>query len=208
MISPVLISMRVTEESRYDERRSAIAYDYIEFLQRVGFTPFPIPVNIHSVEPFFQKLEPVMVFLSGGNSIDEYDSDDFYPERDETEKALVDMAVERGIPILGICIGAQYLNRYYGGGVATRVEGHVAATHIIDSPLEIFDGRRVNSFHSYAIANTCLSSELHPLAYAEDGTVEAFRHVEKPVYGVMWHPERDESGKWEKMVDSMMKGEL
>ena len=51
----------------------------------------------------------------------------------------------------------------------------------------------VNSFHRWGITKADLSSNLRSIALAEDGTVEAVAHLELPWFGVMWHPERDET---------------
>jgi putative glutamine amidotransferase len=51
----------------------------------------------------------------------------------------------------------------------------------------------VNSFHQFAIDESGLSSRLKAIARAKDGTIEAVSHDELPQFGVMWHPEREES---------------
>jgi putative glutamine amidotransferase len=49
----------------------------------------------------------------------------------------------------------------------------------------------VDSFHSFTISPGGLSSRLVPLAFADDGSIEAIGHVALPQIGVLWHPERD-----------------
>ena len=46
----------------------------------------------------------------------------------------------------------------------------------------------VNSYHTQMIEK--LPEDFVPLAEDKDGNVEAFRHNEFPVFGILWHPER------------------
>ncbi len=59
-----------------------------------------------------------------------------------------------------------------------------------DEALRALYGERfsVNSAHHQAAAR--LGSGLRATAWAEDGVVEALRHVSRPVFAVQWHPER------------------
>jgi len=49
----------------------------------------------------------------------------------------------------------------------------------------------VNSYHQFGIEKLALNSSLKPIAWAEDGSIEALMHKELPIYGIMWHPERE-----------------
>ncbi len=128
--------------------------------------------------------------------------------RDEFELALVTAALVRGLPILGICRGAQALGVALGGelvqDIPSQVEG--AQTHQSDGkpparhPVRIAENSLlagitgssamlVNSYHHQA--NSRLGADLRPVAWSKDGVIEA---VELPgsgfVLGVQWHPER------------------
>lgn len=49
-----------------------------------------------------------------------------------------------------------------------------------------------NSFHQLGIEKPKLSSSLKPIAWAEDGSIEALIHEDLPCNGIMWHPERED----------------
>ena len=49
----------------------------------------------------------------------------------------------------------------------------------------------VNSFHARGMGADDLARALSPLAFAPDGTVEAFTDPDGLLCGVMWHPERE-----------------
>ena len=49
----------------------------------------------------------------------------------------------------------------------------------------------VNSFHTVGIAS--LAEELVAIAMDREYNIEAFKHKEKRIWGVVWHPERMEN---------------
>ncbi len=88
------------------------------------------------------------------------------------------------------------MNVHYGGGLK-RVDGHVDQRHTVSLDSSFFENcprfNEVNSFHQFAIDESRRSTRLKAIAWAEDGTIEAVTHEELPQFGVMWHPEREES---------------
>ncbi|WP_432056073.1 gamma-glutamyl-gamma-aminobutyrate hydrolase family protein [Streptomyces sp. bgisy022] len=122
--------------------------------------------------------------------------------RDAWELALIRAALDRRIPLLGICRGMQLLNVALGGTLVQHVDGHAGAPGAFGRhPVTPVPGTRyaglvperssVPSFHHQAVDR--LGRGLVPSAHAADGTVEA---VELPgpawVLGVQWHPEMGE----------------
>lgn len=129
--------------------------------------------------------------LRGAREIDE--------ARDEYELAVFRRFLEEGKPILGICRGAQLINAALGGTLLQHIDGHgktpdgADGTHPVrteDGQLLRLYGERftVNSAHHQAVDRP--GEGLRAVAWAEDGTVEAIRHVSLPIFGVQWHPER------------------
>lgn len=133
------------------------------------------------------------------------------PERQTFELALLDALAERpSKPVLGICLGMQFMALHAGG----RLDPHLpdtlgeeaAALHQTNRRhplLPVGDDEagwlknafapdvRIVSSHHQAVAD---AGSLRVLATAEDGTIEAVAapSSERPFYlGVQWHPERD-----------------
>jgi len=157
------------------------------------------------------------VVLGGGEDVDPalYDERKKYTSvvvnrpRDEFELALLSMAMERRLPILGICRGAQVVNVKFGGTLFQDLKAQLPSetehkqpglrsetTHSVtltdpDSLLSsAFRGScRVNSLHHQAIRR--VGRGLKVTAHSEDGLVEAVETAgDYPfLMAVQWHPE-------------------
>jgi len=122
------------------------------------------------------------LLLTGGNDLASVGGD--APERDAVEDALLRNAVERGLPVVGVCRGMQMMQQRWGIPLQ-RVEGHVTSSQTIR-----IDGQSatVNSYHGFAAFES--KPPLDIWAVATDGAVKAVRHSTKAIVGIMWHPER------------------
>ncbi len=126
------------------------------------------------------------------------------PERDRLERRLAEEALDRGIPVLGICRGAQMLNVALGGSLhqdawaaypASRryrtvlprrevrvVAGTLLAAHVGTAPM------RVNSLHTQSVDR--MGNGLRVSARDAGGMVQAIEREAAPfALGVQWHPE-------------------
>lgn len=126
------------------------------------------------------------------------------PRRDSFELALARRAMERDLPVLGICRGCQLLNVAAGGTLIQHlVSGfchdqkaprHYPVHAIVIEPETIL-GRiigqreiRVNSFHHQAVG--LLGQDFIVTARAADGTVEGIEsRTHRFTIGLQWHPE-------------------
>jgi len=109
-------------------------------------------------------------------------------ERHLTENMLFAHAIQLNKPIIGVCHGAFTINDLTGG-INGRINDHWMTDHnvIIDGTIE-----KVNSYHGQSIES--LGDDMIPIATcANDNSIEAFQHKEKPIVGIVWHPERMEN---------------
>ena len=140
-------------------------------------------------------------------------------ERDAGELALLTAALERDMPVLAVCRGSQVLNVALGGDIVQHLpdvvgdEKHkhtrpgVFADHDVtverDSRLGALLGDRapVKSHHHQGYGR--VGDGLRTVAWAEDGTPEAFESPERRfALGVLWHPEEGEDAAlFEALVD-------
>jgi gamma-glutamyl-gamma-aminobutyrate hydrolase PuuD len=124
------------------------------------------------------------------------------PERDAFEIALARAAIDRDMPVLGICRGAQILNVTFGGSLQQDLTGDCAhhwtggfePAHMVALESDSRVGAahevselKVNSLHHQAIGR--LGQGLRATAWSEDGVIEAVEHDAKWVVAVQWHPE-------------------
>ncbi len=176
-----------------------------------AFAPFPgVELRDARKEPEAVDMDRVDgLLLTGGSDVSEkwlkqpvHDPSIIQepdPERDAWEFPAVLRAVERGIPVLGVCRGHQVINVALGGTLLLHVPGH-NRTEQRDGNIQklAYEGdvpasRRfaeVNSSHHQAL--DVLGKGLRIEARcAEDGVVEQVRgEGERFLVGVQYHPER------------------
>jgi anthranilate synthase/aminodeoxychorismate synthase-like glutamine amidotransferase len=107
----------------------------------------------------------------------------------------VRVAAERGIPLLGVCLGMQSMAAAFGASIVrapTLVHGEAAeVTHdgagLLEGMPPAFMAAR---YHSLAVDASTLPPELRVTAMSEvDRVVMGIRHVALPLEGVQFHPE-------------------
>lgn len=183
----------------------SLEQNYTRFFSALGFTCVPVP-NIPEVSAFDGVGSIAGIVLTGGNDVEE--TNDYIALRNAVESALMTTAMREHIPLLGICRGAQFIHHYFGGRLGD-VEGHVHTRHGLvwepGAPADVpVTQETVNSYHRRAILESTVPSSLRVLARAvPDRSIEAIAHREKPILGIMWHPEREETtqgGAWNRTL--------
>ena len=185
------ITMRVmhhTYASGAVEERDALARDWPRFLRGVfpQETLLYLPNVGAEITGFANRAAFSALIFSGGEDWGQA------PARDTTEEALFAWAREVGVPVFGVCRGAQVINMLMGGRLGA-CEEHVAVRHPVELARPVAGSSRhgVNSFHALGIPPDGLAPGLEALAVAPDGTVEAFTGAGGRIAAVMWHPERE-----------------
>jgi putative glutamine amidotransferase len=185
----------------------ALGMTYLRAIEAAGGMPVVLP-PLGDAAAFAERLDGIC--LSGGPDLDPdtYGAPDRHVELGPTEPDLDAFEIElaraadaSGLPLLGICRGAQALNVARGGTLHQHLTGHrqtepaTATTHGVHvepgSRLAQITGAevlRVNTFHHQAV--DVIGRGLRPVAHAADGVVEG---IEAPgsrlVVGVQWHAE-------------------
>lgn len=186
---------------------------YFKGLKTAGALPVMLPLeNLEDCEQMTELCDGLL--FTGGQDVDPalYGEEKIEacgepcPARDHLDAALLRTALEKDLPVLGICRGLQLINACLGGTLwqdlpsqrpagrnhrmerpYDRAEHPVALT----GPLaELYGAEElgVNSCHHQGIKT--LAPCLQPMAVAEDGLVEAFFHpAQRFLWAVQWHPE-------------------
>lgn len=109
-------------------------------------------------------------------------------------KKTIDAALEKKLPVFGVCLGVQAIGEYFGGelgqlthpahGRPSRVQ--VRGGRLMHNlPNEIVIGR----YHSLFVERDSMPEVLSVTASTEDGVAMALEHKTLPVAGVQFHPE-------------------
>jgi len=178
----ILFTQRVEVIESYNERRDSADQNIAKFLVACGYIPMPLCNLPELTEKLINIIKPDGILLTGGNDLQQYGGN--APERDLVERQLIDISLSNDIPLLGLCRGMQVIADYFGAKLS-KVEGHVATRHDISGAIS----RNVNSYHNFGILDYPNSLEI--TAQSKDGVIEALKHKDKMIVGIMWHPERN-----------------
>jgi putative glutamine amidotransferase len=160
------------------------------------------------------------ILLTGGSDIDpelygdgHRDSSVYGTDhkRDALELNMVLKARELGLPIMGICRGAQMLNVAHGGTLNQDINGRTQKFHWGSQLFSVLDKRSqlckaigtraVEASHMHHQSVLRVGEGLLPIAWAKDGIIEAIESARGNgpyILGVQFHPEYD----WKKNQDS------
>jgi putative glutamine amidotransferase len=186
---------------------------YVDSIVRAG----GLPVILPALDPALATAAVARLdglVLPGGGDVDPacYHEDaapqvgNVDPVRDAWEIAVARAALDRRLPMLATCRGAQVLNVALGGSLVQDVptltgERHTWAARFDElvhdvrlepsSRLAVLLGVTTvgtNSLHHQAVAR--LGEGVRAVGWAEDGTIEAIEIDDHPeVIAVQWHPE-------------------
>lgn len=181
--------------------------------------PCPMANGAINAAPILDRVDGILMTGSTSNvhpsryGMDETEAHKpFDLARDAAAFQLFDMAIERDMPLLAICRGFQELNVACGGTlnptvheVAGRLDHRMPESEDKDVKFNVqhrvnfskdgylhqllgVEDAAVNSLHWQAVER--LGDNLSVEATAEDGTIEAIKHVQATYcVGVQWHPE-------------------
>ncbi|MGA8369309.1 MAG: gamma-glutamyl-gamma-aminobutyrate hydrolase family protein [Acidimicrobiales bacterium] len=185
--------------------------DYADRIADVGGIPFLLTARSSSSR-LLGRADGLV--LTGGGDLEpgrygaeqSPESKGIDPERDQAEVGLVSEAVALRLPVLAICRGMELLNVARGGTLVQHLPDVTTEPHLVverrqelvhavriapDSELRRIlgvDELGVNSLHHQAVAS--VGDRLRPVAWAEDGTIEALEDRPHRIVAVQWHPEQ------------------
>ncbi len=223
MTRPVIGICGALERARWsvwDQDAILLARSYVDAVQDAGGLALVLPPDARAVDDpdeLLDRLDGLM--LAGGADIDpssygaqaEPETTETVPERDRFEIALARAAIERDMPVLGICRGMQLINVALGGTLVQHLPDHYGhhehrrvlgsfdgADHDVDVQpdtlaMEVIGEARhaTKSHHHQGVQrlgeglSVCCTSALDDLPEAIELPGKRF------VLGVQWHPEVD-----------------
>lgn len=222
----------ITTAGPNGENRYFVRAEYVNAVRRAQGLPLLLPPQEswpeEALEELCERLDGLV--LTGGGDVDpaRYGGrmhPSVYgvnPVRDESEIALVRWAVTKGVPLLGICRGAQVINVALGGTLVEHLRAgasglrHRSGKESVTHPVEVAPGSRLAailgrtrvepvSHHHQAVRRA--APGLHIVAQAPDGVIEGLEMPSHPfLIAVQWHPERTaaEDAAQQRLFDALV----
>ena len=209
------ITLDIAQSGSFSSRAHyALRVHYFEAVRAAGGLPLAIAHEPTLIDDFLDHVDAVLIpgggFASPRHWYEQPDADLPYDPspRLEFDLAIIERALQRDMPLLGICAGMQLLAGLKGCKMTHDVHSHYrtdidhmngapaeALCHPIDigskSKLSTIYGcthMKVNSAHKEGVVDT--PDNVQVTAKSPDGVIEA---IELPDHrfaiGVQWHPE-------------------
>jgi putative glutamine amidotransferase len=201
----------------FTEDSALLPWTYVASVRDSGGYPMLLPPggDVAEAEATVSVLDGVII--AGGGDIDPAiygasrhpKTEANVPDRDAWELAIAEACVRQGVPLLGICRGAQMLNVACGGTLHQHVPdlvghaGHTGPTigysahkvritsgSILQSIMPGGDFFDVPTHHHQAVDE--VGTGLMAVAWADDGIIEGIESTTPGEFlvGVQWHPEQ------------------
>jgi anthranilate synthase len=153
-----------------------------DYFRQVG-AEVSVTRHTHALELLKKERYDLLVLSPGPGRPEDFGIADF-----------IGAALERKLPVFGVCLGVQAIGEYFGGRLgqlATPAHGRPSRVQVRGGtlmgnlPNEVVIGR----YHSLYVERDGMPDVLQVTATTEDGIPMAIEHKALPVGGVQFHPE-------------------
>jgi len=166
----------------------SFTYNLVQYLGELGAT-LRVERNDTLTTDAVLALGPTAIVVSPGPGT---------PAQAGISVSLVRAAAERGIPLLGVCLGHQAIGEAFGGQVVrARRLMHGKTSEVRHDGRGVLEGLPVPltamRYHSLIVEEQGLPACLEATAWSADEgwgpEMMAMRHRDRPIHGVQFHPE-------------------
>jgi para-aminobenzoate synthetase component 2 len=162
----------------------SFSYNVVQLLASLGAPPEVMLNDDPALKPAALEAYDALVVGPGPGR----------PEQAAQMMAVVRAAIDREMPLLGVCLGLQAIGEALGATVthAPR-QMHGKTSRIEHDGTGIFAGLPTplvaTRYHSLCLAPSTIPAMLRVTARSEDGVVQGIAHRTLPVHAVQFHPE-------------------
>lgn len=196
---------------KYQDGSFGVGPNHLEYLSQFG--------NPRILMPWEEVADVDMIYLPGGLDVNPASYGEIPGYRTSNADLFkqfffdkrLDGYIEAGIPVFGVCLGMQMLAARFGCTLLQNLLNHKNSpdrwmeAHKVHPATDrgvvvgnkVFKkGIPVNGHHHQALTVNGMSRAIEPLWITpsnepsdESPIIEGFKIVDKPIYGVQWHPE-------------------
>ena len=215
-MAPVIGITSYVEQARWgvwDVPAAVLPFRYVERVEAAGARAVVLPPTATRDDAVLDRLDGVV--LAGGSDLDPQlygeephpETTGLRPQRDAAELPLLRSALDRDLPVLGVCRGMQLMSVLAGGSLVQHLPEAVGHDRHRPAPgvyglhdVRLEPGSRahailgdmvtVPSYHHQGLAS---AGSLSVTGWADDDTPEVVEDPERRfALGVLWHPEADD----------------
>ncbi len=174
----------------------SFTYNIVHLVQSLGENPLVLRNTDVSVK-ILNEFSPERIIISPGP---------MRPGDHRFIHTLIKLYHGR-VPILGICLGMQAINVYFGGKIEkASVPVHGKTSKIFHDRKKIFRGLpspfTAARYHSLVVSD--IPPALEVIARSASGEPMALAHSDEPVFGVQFHPESYLSSCGKKLMKNFL----
>jgi anthranilate synthase component 2 len=178
----------------------SFTYNLVQYLGELGADTKVVRNDEMTAEGIF-ALSPDGIVLSPGPSD---------PDHAGICLNTITLAAEKGVPLLGVCLGHQCLGQIYGGKVIRAAAPmHGKTSDIYHGEDSVFKGLpspfEATRYHSLIVERETLPDCLAITAETKDGTIMGLKHKDHNLHGVQFHPESIATNHGHQMLENFLK---
>ncbi|GIU66161.1 anthranilate synthase component II [Candidatus Phycosocius spiralis] len=186
--------MKILLIDNYD----SFTYNLVHYVEELGASTTVVRNDVLSVEEALAQAGDGIILSPGPCT----------PNEAGICLALI-KAAPHHLPLMGVCLGYQAIGQAYGGKIVRAksiMHGKTSTIHHANTGLfaGLPDQFVVARYHSLAIEPESLPPVLRQDAWTDDGEIMGISHREKPVYGVLFHPESIASEQGHAIIDRFL----
>ena len=180
----------------------SFVYNLVQYIGDLGAEPIVL-TNRQSIRDI-ERARPDKILISPG------------PKTPREAGVSVEAIKKFGgkVPILGVCLGHQAIGYAFGGRIvpAKRLM-HGKVSKIIHDGSVLFRGIpspfEATRYHSLVVDRASLPKALEVTAETadSDGEIMGLKHLERPIFGVQFHPESILTTYGKKIIDNFLEQE-